>query len=370
MTANLGKVSETPVDLLTSQAVTAWVKDLGRRKAIGSLRPATVANYTRDSELFAATLGTMYGDLPLRSVDTRIVDDVLAAYQSTPDGRFSPEHRFTPAGDELKKVVTVKRLFATLSVFFNEAARRGWVSYSPMPDSMWRRAKQADGATGSDAGAVEGLSARRRALKPVQVANLLDADLSARDMFILRVLAEAGPRVGELCAANRNDLTFDADANCYWLQLYRTKNSKHRAIPLTRRTGDWYDSYARFEMAAAKARPGRPETLADSERALLRSVYGRRITPRDVQNILKRVRTLTAVDVTPHGLRHTAATLLLESGEDVHNVRDLLGHSSIAVTSIYLDTQTRNLAAAVNASPVAAMGGGAPSGRVGSARRG
>ena len=97
--------------------------------------------------------------------------------------------------------------------------------------------------------------------------------------------------------------------------------------------------------------------VEDAERALTLSWRGVRMQPRDMQLMVERAcRNLPPEvrrDVTPHGLRHTAATLLLSSGAaDIKTVKELLGHASIATTGVYLYTVADEMAQAVKAHPV------------------
>ncbi len=86
---------------------------------------------------------------------------------------------------------------------------------------------------------------------------------------------------------------------------------------------------------------------------------GRRLAVRDIERLLERAvqRTRTADPaharaVVPHGLRHTAATLMLAEGWDVKVVAQLLGHATVTTTSQYLDELPGELSVAINAHPL------------------
>ena len=312
--------------MIVDDAVTEWLKDTERSVKVGNLSEQTYQNYRRDLTDFLKFVTNE----EITALGAEQLNDVFDDYSASPDARFKQ-------GGKPKARSTVQRFYYSLSRFFNDAVRREWVTRSPVPETYMARGK-----------AKTVLDPRRKSVG-VQGANTLPSSVSLtnRDKFILRTLVEAGPRVGELCAADRSDLSFDDVLGCWWLLLEHTKNGVARRVPLAHQTVAFYEKYMSDDIVEARCRPGKPYTLADSERALLRSSRGRRLTPRDVQNLLQRTGRKVGVDVTPHGLRHTAATVLLETGTDVHVVRDLLGHSSIAVTSQYLDTNGESVANAV-----------------------
>lgn len=317
-----------------SDAIARWETDLHRSVLAGNMSPVTESNYRRD----IGELLTIAGDQDLTQLGPDQLNDIFDSYSARIDARYT---RRTPSPKGRSRA-TLARFYATCSVFFNDAQKRGWVAASPLPMTYLARGKTR--ATQDP---------KRKSVGVPGAMALLNQRLTARDEFILRVLIEAGPRVGELCAANHTDLAI-GDDGIWWLRLEHTKSGKARRVPLSPGTVKSYQAYRDTEMPRAQARPGKPGTLVDSEAALLRSRRGRRMTPRDIQNLLARTGTRAGVRVTPHGLRHTAATVLLESGADIHVVRDLLGHSNITVTSAYLDGNDIDVAAAVLSSPLAA----------------
>ncbi|MGO4487622.1 site-specific tyrosine recombinase XerD [Microbacterium sp. 2RAF4] len=168
-----------------------------------------------------------------------------------------------------------------------------------------------------------------KALTIEQVERLLAAPppedpLGIRDRALLELLYATGARVSEAI-----DLDVDDLAHGDVLRL-RGKGSKERIVPL--------GSYARAAVDAylTRVRPG----LAAKGRASARLFLGARGAPLSRQSAWLVIRAAAeraeiTVDVSPHTLRHSFATHLLQGGADVRVVQELLGHSSVATTQIY-----------------------------------
>jgi integrase/recombinase XerC len=188
-----------------------------------------------------------------------------------------------------------------------------------------------------DAGATLGSPKARRPLPPVlridEAADLIRSatqladDGSAvgiRDVAMLELLYATGIRVGELAGLDIDDL--DRDRN---VVRVLGKGRKERTVP--------------FGHPAARALDrwlgeGRPALRAEGAGlALFLGARGRRIDQRAVRSLVHRriADVAGAPDIGPHGLRHTAATHLLEGGADLRSVQELLGHASLATTQLY-----------------------------------
>ncbi len=188
-----------------------------------------------------------------------------------------------------------------------------------------------------DAGATLGSPRARRPLPPVlridEAADLIRSatqladDGSAvgiRDVAMLELLYATGIRVGELAGLDIDDL--DRDRN---VVRVLGKGRKERTVP--------------FGHPAARAldrwlAEGRPALRAEGAGlALFLGARGRRIDQRAVRSLVHRriADVAGAPDIGPHGLRHTAATHLLEGGADLRSVQELLGHASLATTQLY-----------------------------------
>lgn len=177
-----------------------------------------------------------------------------------------------------------------------------------------------------------------RALLDATNASLVDDGVfGLRDLTILELLYATGIRVGELTGMDIDEV--DRERN---LVRVLGKGNKERNVP--------------FGLPAAAAldrwlREGRPQ-LCDrhSPPALFLGAKGGRIDPRTVRRIVHN--RLAAVegapDIGPHGLRHTAATHLLEGGADLRSVQEILGHASLATTQIYTHVSNEHLRKAFN----------------------
>ncbi len=199
-----------------------------------------------------------------------------------------------------------------------------------------------------DVGATLGSPKARRALPPVlrvdeasdlirAAAGLADdgSPLGLRDVAMLELLYATGIRVGELVGLDFDDL--DRDRN---VVRVLGKGRKERSVPFGRPAAHALDRWLA---------QGRPALHAEGAgEALFLGARGRRIDQRAVRALVhRRVADVPgAPDIGPHGLRHTAATHLLEGGADLRSVQELLGHASLATTQLYTHITSDRLRAA------------------------
>jgi integrase/recombinase XerC len=156
-----------------------------------------------------------------------------------------------------------------------------------------------------------------------------------RDVAMLELLYATGIRVGELVGLDLDDVDRDRD-----LLRVLGKGRKERSVPFGRPAGRALDAW----LAG-----GRPALLTgDSGSAVFLGSRGGRIGQRAVRTVVhRRIADVPgAPDIGPHGLRHTAATHLLEGGADLRSVQELLGHASLATTQLYTHVTTDRLRAA------------------------
>jgi integrase/recombinase XerC len=199
------------------------------------------------------------------------------------------------------------------------------------------------GLAGSDAGAQLASPRAHRDLPTVlraeQAADLVEAPpgdaepVTLRDRAVLEMLYATGVRVSELCGL---DLA-DVDDARRVIRVFG-KGAKERAVP--------------YGVPAQRAldqwlRGGRPVLAAAGEKAVFVGARGGRVQQTVVRRIVAAAaRSAGLPHLSPHDLRHSAATHLLDGGADLRAVQDLLGHASLSSTQIYTHVSTERLRAA------------------------
>ena len=201
------------------------------------------------------------------------------------------------------------------------------------------------GRAPSDAGASLGSPKKHKTLPPVlradEAADLIQAaadraddgsPTGLRDVAMLELLYATGIRVGELVGLDIDDLDTER-------QVVRVfgKGRKERAVPYGRPAARAVDRWLTLGRSALR--------VDGAGAALFLGARGRRIDQRAVRDLVhRRIADVPgAPDMGPHGLRHTAATHLLEGGADLRSVQELLGHASLATTQLYTHVTTDRL---------------------------
>jgi integrase/recombinase XerC len=182
------------------------------------------------------------------------------------------------------------------------------------------------------AAALVDLPARAAALRPEEDARA--AAVLLRDRVLLELLYGTGARISEACGLD----TADVDHGRRVVRVFG-KGGRERSVPYgvpaQRALDDWL-------------RGGRPLLAGpDSGDALLLGARGGRLNPTTARRVVDGyARAVGLPRTSPHGLRHSAATHLLEGGADLRAVQELLGHSSLASTQIYTHVSVERLRAA------------------------
>lgn len=173
-----------------------------------------------------------------------------------------------------------------------------------------------------------------KALPLHQIEAILDAAgspgtaLALRDRALLELLYGTGARISEAVGLDVDDLDLGAEESSV---LLRGKGSKERIVPVGR--------YARAAISGYlhNARPELAASGSSARGALFLNARGGRLSRQSAWAIIARAaeRAGITAEVSPHTLRHSFATHLLEGGADVRVVQELLGHSSVTTTQIY-----------------------------------
>lgn len=219
---------------------------------------------------------------------------------------------------------TISRRLASLRSFYRYAQREGLADQNPAkPLRNPRRERKLPHFLSTD-----------------EIARLLAAPnnreaLGLRDRAILETTYSAGLRVSELVAMNDDDLDFPAG-----LTRIRGKGRVERLAPLgsfaTRALQRWL-----------KKRSLAADQRGDQGTPVFVNRFGRRLSSRSVARMLEKYLKVTGLDTrtTPHTLRHSFATHLVDRGADIRSVQELLGHKSLITTQIYTHLSTANLRA-------------------------
>jgi integrase/recombinase XerC len=250
-------------------------------------------------------------------------------FQASPDTvRGFLEH----LNEQAYSAATMARKIATLRSFYKWADRRGVADANPM--TLIRTPRQAKRLP--------------KAISIEQVEKLLAAPderevLGMRDRAMLETLYSTGIRVSELVGLEYDDIDLTGEAI-----RVKGKGKKERIVPLgshamnaIRRYMEMLRADVRFNPAWAEGRTRRP---------LFVNKHGGRLSSRSVRRKLDKYLKAVGLDpaISPHTLRHSFATHLLDNGADLRSVQELLGHQSLSTTQVYTHLTTQRLQNAYN----------------------
>jgi integrase/recombinase XerC len=275
-----------------ASALTAFLRhlDLERNRS-----PHTVAAYAGDLTLLLQHLAER-GERELSGLDLRVLRAWLAEQHSAGAARTTIARRAAAARTFTSWALTNRLL----------AADVGELLASPRPH-------HAVPATLSAPQAIDAIEAITG-----------DEPEQLRDRLLMELLYGTGIRVAELVGLDEPDL----DRHRRVLRV-TGKGDKQRTVPF----GQPADQALENWLTA-----GRPQwRTVDSGSALLLGRRGRRLDPRAARSVVNRYTAGLAATggLSPHGLRHSAATHLLDGGADLRTVQELLGHASLATTQLY-----------------------------------
>jgi integrase/recombinase XerC/integrase/recombinase XerD len=264
--------------------------------------PKTTTAYRRDLEQFSRQLlDTRPDPLSVGHRDVRRYAAFLSASGCAP--------------------ATVARKLAAIRSFYGFLLRTGRIAQNP-----------ADLVS-----APKAASRLPRVLTTAQMAEILETapattPLEVRDRAMIELTYSCGLRSEEVISLSTDSLDFESE------QLAVVgKGSRHRRLPVGEPAQRAVEDYLTR---------ARPSLVTDpSEKALFISRNGRRLSPSDVSRRLSaRVRDAAAASgISPHALRHSFATHLLEGGADLRTIQELLGHSSISTTQVYTHLDSARL---------------------------
>lgn len=268
--------------------------------------PNTVGAYRRDLARYTEFLAARGIDDP-RQVGEADVSAFLASLQAPTDGRVP-----LSAASATRGLVAVRSLHRFAA---SEGLTSGDPAATVKPPKTGRRLP--------------------KALDIAQVQALLETPdvatpMGLRDAALLELLYGTGARVSEIVGLDVDDVTpmlADSEAG---LRLFG-KGRKERLVPV--------GSYARKAVEAwlVRGRPGFAQGSARPSPALLLNSRGQRLSRQSAYGVLQKAAETAhlGVEVSPHTLRHSFATHLLDGGADVRVVQELLGHASVTTTQIY-----------------------------------
>ena len=273
--------------------------------------PKTVQGYESDLEEFyqfaCEYLGLKEGSqLELRKIDRKLVRSWMnRMYQG-----------LSPA--------SIERHLSSLRSFFNYLVKEGAVKYNPA--KLVKSPKKEKKLP--------------KVLSPDEVFALLEAPsgedvLSVRDRAILELFYASGLRLSELAGLNLEDLDLSQG-----LIRVMGKGKKERVVPIHQRAIDRLKKWLELRASLKKS-----QLDPEAQKAVFLSRRGTRLSARAIELLLGKYLKKAGIyrPATPHSLRHSFATHLLDSGMDIRSIQELLGHSSLSTTQRYTQVSLKEL---------------------------
>ncbi|MDY3127784.1 MAG: tyrosine recombinase XerC [Corynebacterium sp.] len=258
------------------------------------------------------------------------VSDLRGLAQSTPHfSAFTLSHLrswLALAVGEGKSLATIARRVAAAKAYSAWAVRNGLISTDVAAKLVTPKNNQH----------------LPKVLTQTEMEEALESPESIRDRAILEFFYATGVRVAELCGLDLSDLDLHRQT-----ARVTGKGDKQRVVPFGRPAlealSTWLDVRPTYLTKNADTSGTDESALVSSastgvETALFLGARGRRIDPRQVRRIVQ-----ANAGVSPHALRHSAATHLLEGGADLRVVQELLGHSSLQTTQVYTHVTAERL---------------------------
>jgi integrase/recombinase XerC len=217
---------------------------------------------------------------------------------------------------------TIARRLASMRSFFRFGQREGWTKTNPAkPLRNPRKGRSLPHfLSAEDIGSL------------LQAPPTTDA-MGLRDRAILETMYSAGLRVSEVVGLDDGDIDFEAGV----LRI-RGKGRRERLSPVGSYATDALHDWLHVRKLHRSHSPGPTAPVFVNK-------FGKRLTTRSVARMLEKYLKLTGLDnrTTPHSLRHSFATHLLDRGADIRSVQELLGHKSLVTTQIYTHVSTASV---------------------------
>lgn len=272
-------------------------------KVVKNASEHTIRNYRIDLERFIAFLDTP----KLDSIDKRAIRGYLSALALKP----APKR-------------TVLRHISTLRSFFKYLLKEKILSHNPMDEIESPKLEKTIPVS----------------LSYDQVERLFaqpdtQTYLGFRDRCIMELFYSSGLRISELAGLNRKDF----DGVNFTLNVFG-KGKKQRIVPITKNAAGWIQDYLNHPQRHNEGESHKPQK---DDQAIFLNKWGKRLTVRSIDRSFEAYlkKSGLAGDITPHTIRHTIATHWLEKGMDLKTIQVLLGHRSLATTTIYTQVSSK-----------------------------
>ncbi len=282
-------------------------------KVVKNASEHTLRNYGMDLQAFIVFFKTEVvksGDSPqifLSQIDKRAIRSYLAML----------------SGKQATKKTILRRL-STLRSFFKYLCKERLIEHNPLDE-------------------VGSPKLEKRIPAPLSMEQVeclfsqpdLGSYLGFRDRCMMELFYSSGLRISELVGLDREDL----DLKNLRVKV-KGKGKKQRVIPMTKNAAKWLEDYLDHTM---RHQDSDEHKAQEDVRAIFLNKWGERITTRSVDRNFEAYLKASGLvgKITPHTIRHTIATHWLERGMDLKTIQTLLGHSSLATTTIYTQVSSR-----------------------------
>jgi integrase/recombinase XerC len=267
-------------------------------------------SHNKPSEVGVATAVATHMDVKVDQLLLSVETAAVRAYMA-----FLNEKQYSKA--------TIARKLATLRSFYKFLVKRNQLGSNPV--AAVRTPKQDKKLP--------------MFLEYEDVKRLLDTPplnnwLGARDRAILETLYSTGIRVSELVALNMDDIDFLGE-----VVHIRGKGKKERISPISSSALQVIQHYMEYRNKRAQS------SRNFDAKVLFVNKHGRRLSTRSVRRKMDKYLKMAGLDpaISPHTLRHSFATHMLNNGADLRSVQELLGHQSLSTTQVYTHLTTKKL---------------------------